>query len=470
MSTSTSSNVIEMRKKYADAQAKKYEDILDIRQETGLDPEWATALYYYRHEGNWIEEHQRVFCEVFERRLAEQTADRLLGPRTGDGTVGNVIDWDRLDHERKRRAGNGIGQAPADTSHIEPQPTLPYVDLALPIVPREWLVPERIPMRNVSMLGGEGAVGKSLLLMQLAGAVVLGREWISTLPEPGPTLYLSCEEDDAEVCRRMEDVARHLGSTRAEMIERGLCIVALAGRDAVMAQPDRAGIMQPTPLFERLRRDALLLRPKLIVIDTIADAFGGRENDRAQTRQFVTLQRGLAIAAGAAVVMAAHPSLEGIRSDSGLSGSTGWHNSVRSRLYFKSAPGDDTSLRVLEVKKNNYGPVTESIVLRWRDGVYVIEKSLGTLERLAAEAEVDHLFMVLLRRSTEQGRNVSDKVSPSYAPAVFAADPEAAKSKIDKKAFAGAMARLFAAKKVRVDPFGPASRMRSKIVEIEGPE
>src|SRR5262245_48484047 len=90
---------------------------------------------------------------------------------------------------------------------------------------------------------------------------------------------------------------------------------------------------------------------------------------------------------------------EGIRSDTGLSGSTGWHNSVRARMYFKPAPGDDTSLRVLEVKKNNYGPVSESIVLRWRDGVYVVEPGVGTLDRLAAEAEIDHLFLKLLRRS-----------------------------------------------------------------------
>jgi hypothetical protein len=37
-------------------------------------------------------------------------------------------------------------------------------------------VHERIPARNVTMLGGEGAIGKSLLLMQLAAAGVLGKE------------------------------------------------------------------------------------------------------------------------------------------------------------------------------------------------------------------------------------------------------------------------------------------------------
>ena len=345
---------------------------------------------------------------------------------------------------------------------------LPYVDLSLDLTPRQWLVPDRIPMRNVSSMSGEGAIGKSLLLMQLSGAVVLGKDWIGTLPEQGPVLYFNAEEDDDEVRRRMEDVARHLGATRQDMIDHGLHFLSFAGRDAILAQPDRVGILRPTPLFDRLRHEALQLRPKLIVFDTVADTFGGKENDRGQTRQFITLQRGLAIDANSAVVMSAHPSLTGISTDTGLSGNTGWHNSVRYRMYFKTAPGDDNSLRVLECKKSNYGPINEAILLRWKDGVYVVEPGTGTLDRLAAETEVDHLFIKLLRRFSDQGRNVSDKPSSSYAPSVFAGDPEAKKAKADKRALADAMARLFAAGKIQVVPFGPASRMRSKIIEAEG--
>jgi RecA-family ATPase len=343
---------------------------------------------------------------------------------------------------------------------------LNFVDLALELVPRQWLVAERIPMCNVTLLGGEGAIGKSLLLMQLSGAAVLGKDWIGTMPEMGPTLYVSCEEDDDEVRRRMESVAQHFASSRQEMVDHGLQFLSFAGKDAILAQPDRNGIMRPTPLFHQLQSAALKLCPKLICIDTVADTFGGKENDRAQTRQFVTQLRGLAIDAGAAVVIAAHPSLTGIATDSGLSGSTGWHNSVRARMYFKPAPGDDTALRVLEVKKNNYGPVNENILLRWRDGVYVTEPSRGTLEQMAIEAEHDHLFLKLLRRFTDQGRNVSDKKSPTHAPSLFADEPEAKSAKIRSKHLAEAMARLFAANRLQVVTVGSPSRMRSHIIEI----
>jgi hypothetical protein len=40
--------------------------------------------------------------------------------------------------------------------------------------PRDWAVPDRFPLRNVSLLSGEGSIGKSIVLMQLAGAHVLG--------------------------------------------------------------------------------------------------------------------------------------------------------------------------------------------------------------------------------------------------------------------------------------------------------
>jgi RecA-family ATPase len=182
---------------------------------------------------------------------------------------------------------------------------LPYVDLSLDLKPREWLVPERIPMRNVSSMSGEGAIGKSLLLMQLSGAVVLGKEWIGSTPQKGPALYFNCEEDDDEARRRMEDVAdaqpvwlRQDGVPAGERHEQEIGVDHSLARRAEVRSRSSSGV-------GRTRTEALMVRPKLIVLDTVADTFGGKENDRAQTRQFITMLRGLAIDAGSAVVMSA---------------------------------------------------------------------------------------------------------------------------------------------------------------------
>jgi RecA-family ATPase len=180
--------------------------------------------------------------------------------------------------------------------------------------------------------------------------------------------------------------------------------------------------------------------------------------------------RGLAIESEAAVALLSHPSLTGMSTDSGLSGSTGWHNSARGRWYLKAfaADGDANSDRVvLEFKKNNYGPKDEQIVLRWRNGVYVPEARAGTFEQMAAERKVDEVFIDLLRRFTKEGRNVCDKKGTSFAPALFSDEPDAKANKIANKALGDAMRRLFAAGKIRVVTEGPVSKQRSRIIEID---
>jgi RecA-family ATPase len=359
----------------------------------------------------------------------------------------------------------------------EPQePRLPYVKLTLDLEPTPWLIPDLIPGRNVTLLSGEGSIGKSLLIMQLLGSTALvDAQWLGLTPVHGSGLYLTAEEDDDEVRRRLQDVAASLGATRSDLEQAGLEVLSFAGRDAILGEPDRNAIIRPTRLFQRLRADALKLKPKLIALDAAADVFAGNENDRAQTRQFITLLRGLAIDCDSALVLIAHPSLTGIASDTGLSGNTAWHNSVRARMYFKEVTDHKNALRALQVKKQNYGPVTETMLLRWQDGVYVREGSGDVeeqaervLERLAQEEKAEQVFLALLRRFARQGRNVSDKPSSTYAPAQFANEPEAKRDKVTKQALAEAMVRLFARDKIADVSEGSPSRLRTKIVEAEG--
>ncbi len=386
---------------------------------------------------------------------------RIVGAQFRQADGDRQAERERERAEQQQEHENETGA----TEHDE-EPPLPYVDLAAELTERQWLVADRIPMFNVTSLSGEGSVGKSILLLQLSAACVLGRDWIGTLPVIGPVLYFCAEEDADEIRRRLEAIALHFGISRQQLSDGGLRVLSFAGREAILGTPDRDGIIKPTPLFERIKSDATAQRPKLIVIDPVADAFGGNEIDRAQTRQYITHMRGLAIDAGSAVVMATHPSLTGIASGSGTSGSTAWHNSVRARLYLQAAPSDDKALRVLEVKKNNYGPVTDTVVLRWKDGVYIVEPGKGTLQRLADEQAVDHLFIKLLRRLVEQDRNVSHLKGPTYAPKVFASRPEAREAKVTSKDFAEGMERLFAAKRIKVVTDGPPSRRRTRIIEV----
>ena len=369
-------------------------------------------------------------------------------------------------------------QPSAEASEPEPEPPpeqnrangfLSMLDVSawdgVPVPARDWAVRDRIIRRAVTLLSGEGGIGKSILIMQLACAHVLARDWFGQLPEPGPAIYLNAEDDERELHFRLEAIRAHLGVAFADLSD--LHLVPLAGEDALLGVPDRTGIIQPTPLFERLLRTAEKIQPVLIALDTAADMFGGNENDRSQVRQFISLLRRIGITGNSAVLLASHPSLSGINSDSGLSGSTGWHNSVRSRLFFKASESDDdirSDQRELIVRKNNYGPTGEIVRMVWRNGVFVPVATPSSMERAAAERKVENRFLDLLDRHNRQGQPVSPHpTSPSnYAPAVFAKHREAKGT--GKAAFADAMQRLLDAGTIRIETSGPPSKQRARLV------
>lgn len=354
------------------------------------------------------------------------------------------------------------------------EPPLPFINIAAwrdqQVPERQWTVKDRIPAYNVTLLTGEGSIGKSILSLQLATAVVLGRDWLGTMPEPGPALVVCCEDDSNELWRRLDLIAQHYGAALSEF--RDMRLMALAGEETLMAVPDRNGLIQATKLFGRIREAACDIRPKLIVLDNSADIFGGSENDRAQVRQFIGILRGMAITAGAGVFLTSHPSLTGINTGTGLSGSTAWNASVRSRLYFKRAVSDkdeepDPDLRVLEVMKSNYGPVGEAIALRWKNGLFVPVGGVSNLEKIAAEQKANDTFCAQIIQFSQQGRNISAKQNaPTYAPTEFAKEPKAKKLGIRKADFEAAMRRLLATGKIRVEAYGPPSRGWTRLVIV----
>jgi RecA-family ATPase len=354
---------------------------------------------------------------------------------------------------------------------------LPYLGRDMPLRDREWLIGERVPMRNVSLLSGDGGVGKTVLLMQLAAATVLGKDWLCMRPAVGPVLYLGAEDDADELRRRFESIAKHYSATWQDLFDAGLRTLSFAGMDALLGKPDRDGIIVATPLLTRLRDEAIALKPRLIIFDPAADVFAGKEIDRAQVRQFITLLRAIAITIDCAVILAAHPSLSGMREGTGLSGSTAWANSVRARFYLtkpktkNNGDGDDddtpdTGLRVLEIKKNNYGPMTTSVPIRWQSGVFVVAAK-DAFDQTVAEAHAEEVFLKLLRDFGTQGRFVSDRVSAAYAPKLFADNPAA--GKLTKRELELAMSRLFAAGRIRVVLNGPPSRQTRQIIESARP-
>jgi RecA-family ATPase len=369
----------------------------------------------------------------------------------------------RARHDRAhKRPTNG-----PDDSKESGIPSLPFVNMSKwdsePAPQQQWTVLNRIPRRQCALFSGEGAAGKSTIQLHLSAAHVLGKDWLGTLPEQGPALFIDAEDDIDVIHRRLADITKHYGVTFADLIKGGLRLLSLAGQDTVLATVNRNGKVEPTPFYRQVLQAAGDIKPVTMGIASSANVYAGSEIDRNQVQQFISLLTRLAITANGSVVLISHPSLTGISTDTGLSGNTQWHNAVRARFYLKGVKPDegeeaDSDLREIVFKKNQYGPLSESIVLRYRDGLFLPVQGVGSLDRAAQEMKAEHVFLDLLRRFSKENRNVYDKTGTTYAPSLFAREDEAKRAGITSKAFEAAMRRLFKAGTIWNEPCGRPSR------------
>jgi RecA-family ATPase len=336
-----------------------------------------------------------------------------------------------------------------------------------PVPPREFLVPPLLPEKNVSLLYGEGGNGKSLLALALAVARATGNRWLGLDTLPGRTLVLSAEDDQDELQRRLADIALYYKVSIGEL--GAIRLVDLVGQDAVIGELSRNGRIVATELHRFMIETIESFQPRLVIIDALADSFAGDENNRTQARQFISMLRKPANEYGCAFLTLAHPSLSGLMSGRGTSGSTGWNNSVRARMYLETLEVEgkeaDPNLKMLRQPKANYAKAGFELALRYENGVLVPVNTGVPPSGIAKEIIVEEIFMTLLRRLYREERFVNDKIGPSFAPAIFEREPEAAEAIIRKAALRAAMVRLFQKRRIKLEPYGPLSRHLTRLTE-----
>ena len=124
-----------------------------------------------------------------------------------------------------------------------------------------------------------------------------------------------------------------------------------------------------------------------------------------------------------AVLVTAHLSQAGIRSEGGHSGSTDWSNGARGRLYLgrlAKENGDneppDPHARLLTRKKANYASIGDMVKLHWARGVFLPDDFASSPFRRPA----DDVFLALL--TAHEGANrpplSESKKAQNYAPRV----------------------------------------------------
>jgi hypothetical protein len=397
------------------------------------------------------------------REIAESDWRRMRGPfRRG-------IDWLRRLVERETGASlavekhfEAVDDVAAATEPLFPETKNEEVELPLvsaaslagrDIKPQSWLVREMIPAGNVTILGGDGGTGKSLLALQLAVAVAGGGEWIGMETAHGSCVFLSAEDE-------LDELQRRTSGLRPDLEALGdLHFIPLAGFDAILAAATRRGdLVEPTALFRKLRSEVCRRRPALVVLDTSADVFGGDEIKKIHVRAFIAMLRGMALESGASVLLLQHPSMAGMALGTGTSGNVAWSNSVRSRLLLERVTiGDgegprrepDPDARRLVVKK---GPPAASS---------------GPPRAIQARNLVE-LLVSILRKIDAQGRFSSPKSrANNYGPRLAHLHPDG--EGVERKQFEIALEQALAQGRVRIATIRHNYETYEKLEVVEAP-
>ena len=273
-------------------------------------------------------------------------------------------------------------------------------------------------------------------MLQLSASTVLSSTFMGSVPATGPALFIDAEDGMDVIHRRLDAIRshKHYDVSFKYLGEKGLYVSSWAGDDAVLATTKgKSGKIITTARYHELLRLARETRPQLIAIASSANVFAGNELDRSQVQQFIARLNALAIAADGTVILVSHPSLAGIATGTGLSGSTQWHNAVRSRFYlkgFNKGDGEDNgepkgNLRKIEFMKNNYGPITESVVIKYEYGLFVPVEG-ATVDEAEKQQRAEEIYLEVLQLLIAQNQPPGpNKKGSNYAPRMISDHPKA---------------------------------------------
>ena len=118
---------------------------------------------------------------------------------------------------------------------------------------RKWAIRDPVPLKQAGLFSGEGGTGKSILELMKNVAHVAAKDWLGSMPEPGPAFYLGAEDDEEEIHIRLAAIAKHYGTTFKELTDGGLRILPLLGKDATLCAVTKGGYRGHCSLSATLR-------------------------------------------------------------------------------------------------------------------------------------------------------------------------------------------------------------------------
>ncbi|MFN3844501.1 MAG: bifunctional DNA primase/polymerase [Paracoccaceae bacterium] len=216
------------------------------------------------------------------------------------------------------------------------------------LAPADYIVKGLIAPGQVGCIFGEPGAGKSVVAPRLAYAIAQGDSIFGLRTRQGGVFYVACE-DESGMAGRVTALHSELGEAEGFRLVRGCADLFSPGQVKGKGSPH----------LQALRRAVKAAKPRLVVIDTLAMAMPGmEENDAAGMARVVSIGRALA-RWGAAVIFIHH----GTKAE----GSTPRGHSVfNGALDFsiQVKPVDQNGIARGVIRKNRNGPPDLDIAFR----------------------------------------------------------------------------------------------------------
>jgi len=364
------------------------------------------------------------------------------------------------DFEDESKSANGH----AKTTLLPAEPPIEWPTLEGEPPPRMWWIQDWLgPWPTLT--SGAGGAGKTRLWQAVATSLATARPYLQAQVKPLKVLSWLCEETRDEVWRNQVAINRHF-TLRMENLS-NLSIVPRQGLDnTLMAVAYGHPVF--TPLLEQLRQQVNDLKVDVLVLDNLAQLFGGNENDRHQATFFVNAIAGIVRDRPFAPVFVGHTARA---QGSEYSGSAAWENACRMRWYVGSTLPDqkpqdedepvDTDVVYLARRKANYAP-KDWMRLKYENGVLVPEGSVDApAESLFRNDVAESIVLEAMRKLAAVGIFMTDGItSPDYLPKQVMAKGLAAQH--SKREICAAMNRLIGHGRLKRDIIGKYANRSAK--------
>lgn len=238
-----------------------------------------------------------------------------------------------------------------------------------------------LPFGKVGFFVGEGGIGKSWALTQLAVAVATGTPWFQAFRVPegskGPVVLAMAEEDVEEMHRRIRHVVEHLGLPAHHLsdLEQNLWPLPLSGQ-FVEFLTEGQGSGHFDDFYQALSAKAPPQGWSMVVLDPASRFMGvDTEKDNALATRFVQLLEQLTTLPGRPTVLCAHhtnkvsrsggssaSSAGASRGASALSDGARWQGNLFGHEDKDGEMHPDQA--VFNVSKSNYGPKPPMLYLK----------------------------------------------------------------------------------------------------------